>query len=371
MEKWRRSFLTGLLALIMALTLAACGGGSQTTGTAATQTPSEGTPSEATTAPQQEVWEYNLGTIGNDFALVPEFNSMCMGYQIFIDKAKEYTNGRINITPHWSGVLGTNVTMFEEVMMGELEFFGGQPMSSADKRFGAWNIPFMFDNLAQVKAAVDPKTGEVFKLASEWMVEKNVKLLAIQPAVFRGFISQKEVRVPADVSDLKIRTYEDALVNHFWGSLGTASIIAGSEIYSALQTKTVDAMEFHPTGVMSFKLYEVAKYFTELNWQWTCGAAICMPLPLWESWPVDVQDAVQRAATEAAEAQYVQELADEEIIYSVLEDNGMTVVQITPEERQQWINVARGMDDWFKEYVGADVFEKYVAAIDAAKTAAR
>jgi TRAP-type C4-dicarboxylate transport system substrate-binding protein len=60
----------------------------------------------------------------------------------------------------------------------------------------------------------------------------------------------------------EIRTYEDELVNTFWGKIGTASIIPGSEIYSALQTKTVDAMEFHASGVVNFKLYEVTSYFS-------------------------------------------------------------------------------------------------------------
>lgn len=318
---------------------------------------------------ENESWDLNLGCIANNPATAEGYNSIGYAIQEFADLANEYTEDQVNITIHWSSVLGGNVPMFEQIMMGELDFHVGQPMSSADKRFAAWNVPFVFDSVEEVKSAFDSEDGPLFKLTSEWMEENGVKLLAVNSSVFRGVVSQEPVYVPSDMSNMKIRTYEDALVNKFWGEIGTASIIAGSEIYSALQTKTVDAMEFHATGVMSFKLYEVANYFTNVNWQWTNGATLTMPMELWDSFPQDVQEGIQRAADEMVEKQYQLEKADQEKVFEALAAEGMNTIEPTEEQRQEWIDKARSMDDWFRDYVGAEAYDEYMEAVAANKAA--
>ncbi|MPW25646.1 hypothetical protein GC105_07570 [Alkalibaculum sp. M08DMB] len=321
------------------------------------------------TSGSEQTWELNLGCIANNPTTSTGYNSIGKAILEFTELADEYTEGKVKITPHWSSVLGNNVQLYEQIMMGELDFHIGQPMSSADKRFAAWNVPFVFESLEEVKIGFNSETGVLFKLTSNWMEENGVKLLAVNTSVFRGVISQDPVYVPADMKKMKIRTYEDSLVNKFWGEIGTASIIAGSEIYSALQTKTVDAMEFHATGTMSFKLYEVAKYFTDLNWQWTNGATLTLPIELWESFPEEVQKALQRAADEMVERQYSYEIADQEQVFADLEEEGMTIIKPTDEQRQEWIELSRGMDDWFKDYVGSEAYDEYMAAVAENKAA--
>ena len=363
MKKVITMLLTGVMVLGL---LAGCGGenGQQTAGTPQSGAPAQ-TPAPASDSGQ--TWQLNLGNISIDPASVQEYNSIGRAIQYFADKTGEYTDGRVAVTCHWSSVLGSNVSMFEEVMMNSLDFHVGQPMSSADARFACWNLPFVFENYDEIRAATRRDGGPVFALSAGWMEERGVKLLAMGVGSMRGFVSSKPVYVPADARDLKIRTYEDALVNTFWGKIGTASIIPGSEIYSALQTKTVDAMEFHPVGVVSYKLYEVADYFTDLNWQWTCGAVLTCPMELWNSWPAEIQEAVQKAADEYAEMQYQWEVEDNKTVYGVIEDNGMTVLEPTDEQRQAWHDVADGLEDWFKEYVGADVYTAYMEAAEQAK----
>lgn len=358
-----------LVAAMSLCLLAGCGG---------TKTPAEskapaqnGTetkaPESAAPADNGQTWELNLGCVANDPASVTEYNANGKAIQVFADLVNEYTNGRVKVTVHWSSVLGSNVAMFDEVCMGSLDFHAGQPMSSADSRFACWNLPFVFDNYDDIYAATNRETGKVFALSSEWMEEDGVKLLAMGVGSMRGFVSGVEVHTPADAHNLKIRTYEDALVNKFWGSIGTASIIPGSEIYSALQTKTVDAMEFHATGVYAYKLYEVAKFFAPLNWQWTSGTVLSMPLDLWDSMPADIQDAIQKAADEYAKNQYEGIVADEQTVFDVLRDNGMTITELSDEDIAAWHAAADAMEDYFEEYVGKDIYDEYMAAVEASK----
>lgn len=312
-------------------------------------------------------YELNLGCIANDPASADKYNANGYAIREFADKVSEYTNGQVKINIHWGGVLGSNVSMFDEVMMGSLDFHVGQPMSSADPRFAAWSLPFVYDNYDEVYAANNRETGGVFALSSQWMEENDVKLLAMGTGSFRGFISNKEIHTPEDAHDLKIRTYEDALVNHFWGNVGTASIIPGSEIYSAMQTKTVDAMEFHATGVYAYKMYEVAKYYAPLNWQNTAGTILSCSMQTWDSLPADIQESIQKAADEYAEFQRDHIKEDEKTVFQALSDEGMTIVELSDSDIQAWHDLSDSMTDFFKEYVGADVYDAFMDAVAASK----
>lgn len=369
--KFRRLGILALAMLMIVSLFSGCGGSSApaASGTSAaegTQAPSDGNvPAESS----GETYSWNLGSVGNDPVSVPDFNGNSHAIQKFADTVSELTDGRANITIHWASVLGNNVTMFEEVQMGTLDFHAGQAMSSADKRFGCWNLPFVFSNYDEVYAATNRKNGPVFALSEQWMAEDGVKLLALGVGSMRGFVSRVEVHTPADVSKLKIRTYEDALVNTYWGSIGTASIIPGSEIYSALQTKTVDAMEFHASGVYAFRLNEVADYFLPLNWQCTMGTTLSMPLELWESLPADIQDAIDKAADAYEETQYTMIKDEDAKAREMLASLGMNVTELTDSDLAAWKETAVALTDYFKDYVGADVYDAYMAAVEQAKTA--
>ena len=367
---------SAILALVLAICLLAACGGTPSSNAPADKSPANSA-EPAPSAPEDKnndaskddgkTWELNLGCVANDPANVTEYNANGKAIQIFAYKVDEYTNGRVKVNIHWASVLGSNVAMYDEIQMGSLDFHAGQPMSSADARFACWNLPFMFDNYDEIWAATNRDGGEVFALSSEWMAESDVKLLAFGVGALRGFVSNNEVHTPADAKNLKIRTYEDALVNKFWGSIGTASIIPGSEIYSALQTKTVDAMEFHATGCYSFKLNEVANYFAPLNWQWTNGTVLSCPMSLWDSFPADIQEAIQKAADDYAVSQYQWMVEDEETVFETLSNSGMTITDLTEADIDAWHDAADALIDYYKEYVGSDVYEEYVAAVEASK----
>lgn len=322
----------------------------------------EGSGAPAADSGGQATYNWNLGCINADPAVVPDFNSWGHGVQKFVDLVAEYTDGQVIITPQWSSVLGGNPAMFEQLEMGELELYYGQPMSGADIRFGAWNIPYLFDTYEQIEAAIDPETGKIYAQADTWMTDHNAKLLSMAVGGIRGFANAKhEVVTPEDVLDLKVRVYEDTVVLEFWEGLGTASILAVPDIYSSLQTGTVDGLEMHPTEIIKSKYYEVTDYYTDIDWQWVNSAVLLVGNDFWNQLTPELQDAVQRAATEAAEYQNQIQIEDTERAYQVLEENGLQITLLTPEQKQTWVDYGRSFDDTFREMVGADVFDEIMA----------
>jgi len=358
-----------LLAALLVFSLLAGCGGAPAKNTPSTPTGNEEETNNKPDEPTDDgqTWTLNLGTSAVDPGNVTEFNGSAIATQYFADQVRDYTNGRVDISCNWGGVLGTNVTMFEEIEMGTLDFHQGQPMSSADARFACWSLPYTFSNYDEIWKGTNRDGGEIFALAEEWMQEHDVKLLAMGVGNLRGFVSNVEVRTPEDAKKLKIRTYEDELVNMYWGTIGTPSIIGMADMYSALQTKTVDALEMFPSGVLTFKFYELASYYAPINWQWTCGACLTCPMSLWESFPADIQEAIQKAADDYALKQYELISADDEKAFSALEEKGMTITELTEEEMDAWRQSGAALSDKFREFIGADVYDNYMEIAERVK----
>ena len=318
----------------------------------------------------EKVYEWKLASIYQDPANVPDFNSLGHAQEKFAELVKEKTNGRVIITTYYNSVLGGNLELFEQIRNGELEVYFGQPMSSADPRFGVWSIPYLFENYEQVQKTVLDRNGVFFQSAHKWFKDDhNAELLAIGPSVyFRGFVNNKRtVKTVNDVKDMKVRIYQDPLVSIFWSGICNAQPIPGSEIYSALQTKAVDAMEFAPASVLAQRIDEVTKYFSDINWQWTSGANLLVSDKYWNELPDDLKEAVIEAAIEAMEFQGQQEVVDTEAAFKELEKRGLEVYRLTDEERQTWINYARSKDEEFKKFVGEDVFNEIINAVQSYK----
>lgn len=343
-----------ILAASMVFTLGACSG--KGGGESAPPVENEG-----------KTYTWKLGTIYNDPSASPDFNSFGVATQAFCDLVKEKTNGQVIVEPYYSSVLGASAELWGALRDNEVQVFYGQPMSTADARFGAWNIPYMFSDYDQVKEFIASPDAPLFKLAEEWMEEDGVHLAAIGPSVFRGFFNTKhEVGPISDMRDLKARSYEDRIVQAFWGDICNATSMAFSEVYTGMQTNAVDGLEFAATSVLSSKYYEIANpsYYSDVNWQWTSGCNVVISRDAWEELTDDLKEIVTACAWEAQDVFLEEELKNGEQALKELESHGTVVHELTDEERQTWIDYARSLDDKLKAEVGEEVWNTVWAAIN-------
>ena len=115
--------------------------------------------------------------------------------------------------------------------------------------------------------------------------------------------STKPINAPEDLRGLKIRVP----VSPMWTSLFKAfdsapASINASEMYTALQTKVVDAQE-NPLSVISiFKLHEVQKYCSLTNHMWD-GFWFLANRRAWERLPAPLREIAAKHLNAAAVAQ--------------------------------------------------------------------
>lgn len=373
--------------LSLALVLTGCGGSTSTSTTAASAT--DGTTASAETVAESTAnsaaettsssstqaaaasettsgnaeYEWKLGTAYSDPATSTTFNAFGETVQKFCDLTNEYTGGKVHITPYYDSVLGGSQDLYDQVSTNEIQVFIGQPMSTIDSRYGITSIPNLFNDYDEVKEKFTDPDSPFYQLMDGVLQENGLTLAANNDSVFRVFYnSKKEVHVPEDLKGMTVRIYEDTICQTYWSGLCSASVIPFSELFMSLQTGVVDGCE-HTQSFGPSQAYQVCKYCSDINWQWTWGGAYIINSEALQSLPEDLQTQVRKAAQDAAE-DYNTTWADYDAqCEQAMVDLGMTYTHLTDEERQKWIDYGESLTDKFVQIIGEDFYNQAMEAL--------
>ena len=296
------------------------------------------------------------------------YKSLGASMRKFIDDVNKRSNGRIEITGFYASVLGSANDTFQQMERGELDIYFGQPMSAIDTRFGAWSIPYLFKNYDEIREIACNPDSEFFKMSANWIGDHNAVLLAMGITNTRGLFNTKHrvVKV-ADCRDLKLRTYEDPVVNAFWEDICQAMPMPVSEVYTAMQTRSVDGLEFAPTSIISRRYHEVGKFYSDINWQWAAGATFVINADAFNKLPADLKQIVIDCAREAAVFQGEHEILDEQTCFQTLASEGVEIYHMTDAERQDWIDYANSISEKIRRAVGAEAYDQAMGMVAAAR----
>ena len=336
-----------LLALVMVLALAACGGGT---------TPA--TDGGSTAAPANDGQKYTI-RIGHSDTTA---NLIHINLERFADAVKERTNGQVEVQIFASEQLGSNAEMIEMVEMGSLDAMmlpSGQQANYCEK-FKALSLPFLFADYEHVYKVLD---GEIGEELLEGLENHNMIQLAYWENGLRQFTNDvRPINSPDDMKGLKFRTPEDALTVAIFAAYGaSASPFAFSELYLALQQHTFDGQENPVANIYANNFQNVQKYLTMVNYQYQPKDMI-FSLTTWNKLPADIQTILKEAAVEFGN-QHRQDIQDNEASQlAELEADGM---QVGYPDTQPFIDKAQSVyEDFYAQY---DWAEDLVARINALK----
>ncbi len=116
----------------------------------------------------------------------------------------------------------------------------------------------------------------------------------------RNFVSvAKPVRKVADFAGLKTRIVPVPLHKSIWEAVGTAPIgLPYGEVYGALQTKVIDAVEINVSSMLGENLWEVGKFMT-LTGHYPWHNVIAINKARFDSLPKDIQEAIRQAGRDS------------------------------------------------------------------------
>ncbi|WHH56857.1 TRAP transporter substrate-binding protein [Petroclostridium sp. X23] len=350
-----------LLSIMMMLSLVNCGKGNTVT----MPNNSKGSVSGGDTQPSNpDAKRLVLTTSALDPAVAPDYNPWGDALLKFKEEVEKNSNGRYKIDIFWYFTYGSDAEMFQMIQDGETDFHFGAGMSNVDGRFAWQRIPFLLKDIDTVREKMANPKAEGFKINSELYADNGIKLLAQNTGLQRNILSSKKmIKVPSDLSGETFRTYEDAIVNTFYGGLGNIAVMPSGELYTSLQNGLVTATEQQVPSYIIEKYYEIAPYYSYVGAQWTMYS-LMMNMDKFNSYSEEDQQIFIDAAWNASEAEYqsyVKMLGESEAFF---DKNGVTYYQPTDEELKQWQDYAASLGDSWKGLIGAELYDRVTALFD-------
>ena len=276
------------------------------------------------------------------------------------------TGGRYDVQVYPNAQLGDDVRATEAVRAGQLEMTPPttSPLTGLSKELAVFDLPFLFPDAPTAWKVLDGPFGQRML---DGMAAKNLKALGFYENGFRQLSnSVREVKSPADVKGMKIRTMENPIHLAAWRALGAnPTPMPFSEVFTALQQKTIDGQENPIPVIYLQKLYEVQKY-TTLTGHIYSPFIVLMNLKLWESLPPGYQKIFMEAYVIGRDLlrQLNKEAADTQI--AKLREAGMTVTELTPAQLKLFQDAVQPVYSQFEDRIGKQLIAEIRAEIQKA-----
>ena len=296
------------------------------------------------------------------------------GGEIWANKVREKTNGRINIKlyPGVSLIQGDQTREFSALRQGVIDMAVGSTInwSPQVRQLNLFSLPFLMPDYAAIEALTK---GEVGKDIFGILDKAGVVPLAWGLNGYRELSNSKHpIKSPADLKGLKIRVVGSPLFLETFTALGAnPTQMSWADAQPALASGAVDGQENPMSIFTAAKLHTVGqKYLT--MWGYLADPLVfVVNKEVWNSWTPADRELVRQAAVEAGQEQV--DIARKGLIepgQPLLKDIaalGVQITQLTPAEREAFVKATRPVYDKWKGQVGADLVNKAEKAIAARK----
>ena len=241
-------------------------------------------------APAQQPITIRLGHVGFPGSL------FAVASDEFARRANAELKGKVDVKVFHSSQLGSDEQMMRGVKVGAPEMFlPSTVMSTADEKFGVFEMPYLITSRAQMKKAADNKQLQTQLFGG--LPAKGLRVLGVWENGFRHITNNvRPIVKPDDLKGIKLRVPGGVWrVKMFKAYGGNPSPMPLAEVYSALQSGVMDGQENPFPQIAAAKIQEVQKFLSLSGHVYT-PAFLVVGEDVWKKYPQDVQAGLSRIA---------------------------------------------------------------------------
>ena len=226
------------------------------------------------------------------------------------------------------------------------------------KVFQVFDLPFLFPN---IEALDTFQQGEVGQDMMNSMQRRGLQGLAFWHNGLKQMSANKALILPTDAAGLKFRVQPSDVIVAQMEAIGVSpQPMAFSEVYGALQTGVVDGQENTWSNIYGKKFFEVQDGVTETN-HGALDYLVVTSTDFLDSLDPAVRDQMMTILAEVTEERNAAVgQIDQEARQAVL-DAGGVIRELTPEQRQAWVDAMKPVWAKFADGIGQDVIDAAVA----------
>jgi TRAP-type C4-dicarboxylate transport system substrate-binding protein len=287
----------------------------------------------------------------------PVDNPISVSFKAYLDKLEDQADGKLEVewhpgaelvsTPEALDALGEGV--FEVLISTGSAYAGAVPL-------GTWqDLPLFPEGFQQSLNAVQ-KTDVLDILDKEYQAKTNTKLLQFRPISPYIMVMAKghEIRDIADFKGQKIRSAGGA-VTEFLKTVGAVPVeLDNTELFTGMQTGTVDGLVLPLYTLESYKLGEIAGSVTNIGPGSLVGQYVWMNLDTYNGLPDDIKALLDSTAAEDAADQvaFWDDIQSKSEAYA--KKYGVESIEFEPAEAAKLREMLNPLVDKFAESNGDD-----------------
>jgi tripartite ATP-independent transporter DctP family solute receptor len=283
--------------------------------------------------------------------------------KFFADDLAKRTGGKLKARPFGNASLGSDTQMQNALIGGAQEMMVGSTATLVGivKDFGVYDLPFLFNNEKEADAVLDGPFGQ--KLAAK-LQDKGLVGLVYWENGFRNLTNTKRpVTKMEDMQGIKLRVMQNPVYIDMFNSFGANAVpLPFSELFTALETKTVDGQENPVNTIQSSKFYEVQKYLSITKHVYSPWIVLASK-KWWDGLSADEKKALNEAAVASRDFERKDSREASVKAIDFLKEKGMQVSVVSDAELARMREKAKPAFDKFAAEGGADVIKEMQAEI--------
>ncbi len=294
---------------------------------------------------------------------LPEKSHQGQGVAKFVELVKQKSKGEIDIKPYYGGALGDDVKVTSALQGGTIEFTVPQTttLTGMVKAYEILDFPFLFKNSEEAEKVLDGPIGQ--QLMDTLPAQGLVGLAYWENGFFNATNSKHPIARVEDFKGLKFRSIQAKITQETIKALGANPVpLAVPELYTALETRTIDGQGTPNAVIAALKLYEVQKFLSITRHSY--GAFIpLVSKKFWDTLTPAQQQILKDAAVEARTHQRQVARAQSDGAQKMMAERGIKVNEVSDAERARMREAVQPVWKMFAASVGQDLVDQVEAAL--------
>ena len=272
----------------------------------------------------------------------------------FESLVQEYYAGPVKFEMYLNSELGIEKDFFAYMSLGiamDYSIVTASHMSTFAKEAPFIDTPFLFRDLSHWSKVV---ASDVFQPIEKAIYEKaDVRLIGYAGGGVRNLIVNRRVRDMEELRGLRMRVMGAPIQANIFQAIGAVpSVIAYNEVYNAIQTGVIEAVENEASSVEQMKFYEVGPEISLTQHAFTLRP-IVFSGKTFRRLPEKLQAAIVRAGREAGEyGRGIESAQDTEILTKLEKQEKLRLHEFT--QRTELLRLAEPVKEEYAKQINAE-----------------
>ncbi|MFL6692616.1 MAG: TRAP transporter substrate-binding protein [Ramlibacter sp.] len=278
--------------------------------------------------------------------------------KFFAEQVEKASGGKMKVRAVGAAALGPDTQMQQALIGGAQEMMVGSTATlvGITKEMALWDTPFLFNNAREADAVLD---GPIGTKVIDKLQPKGLVGLAYWENGFRNLTNSKRpVTKMEDLDGIKLRVMQNNVYLDSFRSLGANAVpLPFSELFSALETRTVDGQENPYNTILSSKFYEVQKYLSVTNHVYSPWIVL-VSRKWWDGLSKDEQKVLSDAAKASRDFERKDTRDEGAKALADLKAKGMQVNELAPTEAARMRDKLTKVNATIATDVGMDLWKE-------------